>query len=807
MRKKFTLLFASLLAFAGVAKAGVADLPEMSTEGAIKYYAIKNTRSNKYANFAGDATKMTQTETTSLSSVFYFTAATVENAVEGFTSVMIHNAATDNMLADFESWTAEGKAWFLVVDSLNETPAGLHIVNAAKLQGWNAFNDQSGTTITNYLAKDGGSIFVLEELDLNNIINSSLNAYKATAIAALDSCVAVKVLSDVTAEKAAVNAVTLASVNSASLNKAIAEVDAVIAEAFAGKYYTINTPARADKGYMQMGIEDVKGAKEAVTPAAVWQFSYSNGGINVYNPYTGKYLCTPINENYKAVPVTTKQAEAGAYILNRSSKDNAEDGAIVKFTSNGLSFHMEGTGYLVRWNDGDASEWNITEITDFTTFVDLYQAATVAALDELATLSVIFDAALVADTKDAVNAITSTDWATFAAIDAAMEEFADVVSTKNIAFQTMATDNGRNGVWVSANNGKAIGADNQDYNAIWNLKYAGNKSFFVYNPLNNLYLGGIEGPANDEDQNTPLTENPEAAYTFEIITDIEGADNVVELKNDNKTLHASNHHDDKLLNWDGNEAASRWFVKIVNVSADISDLLATITAEDYADVPELGQYTTAAYNALVEAEANAETVVEVYTAINKFEISKNMPVFTIDGGAKDYVVGKSIYLNEEGVLQFKTTDATDHSMLWAFDMTENKVGVIEEVVVRNVATGELFWNAPYITVTETNENENAGIADDDIFLFHTAGNNTPVHAQENGSSIVRYGSLEANSGSAWKFTYVGTTYEINKLGESTGIESVEKTNAEVVIYDLTGRRVQKMEKGIYIVNGKKVLVK
>ena len=128
MRKKFTLLFASLLAFVGVAKAGVTDLPEMSTEGAIKYYAIKNTRSNKYANFAGDATKMTQTETTSLSSVFYFTAATVENAVEGFTSVMIHNAATDNMLADFESWTAEGKAWFLVVDSLNETPAGLQML-------------------------------------------------------------------------------------------------------------------------------------------------------------------------------------------------------------------------------------------------------------------------------------------------------------------------------------------------------------------------------------------------------------------------------------------------------------------------------------------------------------------------------------------------------------------------------------------------------------------------------------------------------------------------------------------------------
>lgn len=813
MRKKFTLLFASLLAFAGVAKAGVTDLPEMSTEGAIKYYAIKNTRSNKYANFAGDATKMTQTETTSLSSVFYFTAATVENAVEGFTSVMIHNAATDNMLADFESWTAEGKAWFLVVDSLNETPAGLHIVNAAKLQGWNAFNDQSGTTITNYLAKDGGSIFVLEELNLNNIINSSLNAYKATAIAALDSCVAVKVLSDVTAEKAAVNAVTLASVNSASLNKAIAEVDAVIAEAFAGKYYTINTPARADKGYMQMGIEDVKGAKEAVTPAAVWQFSYSNGGINVYNPYTGKYLCTPINENYKAVPVTTKQAEAGAYILNRSSKDNAEDGAIVKFTSNGLSFHMEGTGYLVRWNDGDASEWNITEITDFTTLVDLYQAATVATLDELATLSVIFDAALVADTKDAVNAITSTDWATFAAIDAAMEEFADVVSTKNIAFQTMATDDGRNGVWVSAESGKAIGADNQDLNAVWNLEYAGGKSFYIYNPLNNLYLGQIEGPADDKDQNTLLTKSPEAAYTFEIIADIEGVDNVVELKNNGMTLHASNHADNKLLNWDGNESASRWYVSIVDdITASLTDLLATITAEDYAEVPALGQYTKAAYEVLVETEITATTVVEVAEAIENFISSKNLPVFTING-VIGYAAGKSIY-DEPGIVNgrgnthyFKTTDLSDRTMWWALDMTTTEIGVVESVGIRNVGTGANFWGCPTIKITETDENEGAGIADDGIFLFYTTDNNNPIHAQDDGQLICRYGDKGAASGSAWTFTYLGNTYDLNKeSGESTGVENIN-VQESAVIYDLLGRRVEKMEKGLYIVNGKKVLVK
>lgn len=40
---------------------------------------------------------------------------------------------------------------------------------------------------------------------------------------------------------------------------------------------------------------------------------------------------------------------------------------------------------------------------------------------------------------------------------------------------------------------------------------------------------------------------------------------------------------------------------------------------------------------------------------------------------------------------------------------------------------------------------------------------------------------------------------------TTSIEDAELTNETVVIYDLAGRRVEKMEKGIYIVNGKKVI--
>ena len=49
---------------------------------------------------------------------------------------------------------------------------------------------------------------------------------------------------------------------------------------------------------------------------------------------------------------------------------------------------------------------------------------------------------------------------------------------------------------------------------------------------------------------------------------------------------------------------------------------------------------------------------------------------------------------------------------------------------------------------------------------------------------------------------------IRKAGDETSIENTLTIDTEnAVIYDLAGRRVQKMEKGIYIVNGRKVVVK
>ena len=210
------------------------------------------------------------------------------------------------------------------------------------------------------------------------------------------------------------------------------------------------------------------------------------------------------------------------------------------------------------------------------------------------------------------------------------------------------------------------------------------------------------------------------------------------------------------------------FNKVFNSA--VANAEAILNAASHAEAPALGQYTTAAYVefeaalATLKNEATQENLDAINAAVAKFEATKCLPIFTING-VIDYAAGKSIYENAEGGLNFKATDLADKTMLWVFDMTETTVGVTEKVVVKNLATGNLFWGAPSIKVAETAE----AVAEDGIFLFYTEGNGTEIHAQNNNQVVVRWADKAATSGSAWTFTYVGTTYDIYDVAQASWV--------------------------------------
>lgn len=210
--------------------------------------------------------------------------------------------------------------------------------------------------------------------------------------------------------------------------------------------------------------------------------------------------------------------------------------------------------------------------------------------------------------------------------------------------------------------------------------------------------------------------------------------------------------------------------KLAVLIPQAQELLAA-NADNHAAEPALGQYATEAYENLASAvNSDSVSVAAIEYFIAAFEDSKCLPVFTIDG-VYDYAAGMSIY--DDGQAQYpywKATDRTDESMLWVFDMTETVVGVTEKVVVKNLATGNLFmdkYKSSYIQIVETNDN----IADDGLFqIVLESRPGYAVFASPAGMVIPAEGNWPSNSACAWKFTYVGTTYKINEVPDTTVTE-------------------------------------
>ena len=138
---------------------------------------------------------------------------------------------------------------------------------------------------------------------------------------------------------------------------------------------------------------------------------------------------------------------------------------------------------------------------------------------------------------------------------------------------------------------------------------------------------------------------------------------------------------------------------------------------------------------------------------------------------------------------------------------------LNDVVPANTAvvlTGEA---ADY---TFTVANDAAAVTDNVLFGYAVetaADDNTGIYALANKTDGVAFYPFEGTTYKAGK-AYLNVSalkaagirmFNIFDEGTETAIESVEGENGKAEIYDLAGRRVQGAQKGIFIVNGKKVI--
>jgi hypothetical protein len=252
---------------------------------------------------------------------------------------------------------------------------------------------------------------------------------------------------------------------------------------------------------------------------------------------------------------------------------------------------------------------------------------------------------------------------------------------------------------------------------------------------------------------------------------------------------------------------------------------AEITANGTSSSGETGgtqtatEMTIASLNALTADQANVRL---------KFTNAKVIGSHTTKKGAK------SIYVREgdKAIILFNTgLELNDNAVLNGYVDVDFKVYNGMPEVVKNAQT-----SASNLTVTESTEeampvettiaelNAKNHLADLVVLKGVTieseqSGKYTNYYAVSGSERIQLFGGVDVKdyvNGKKYDVVAIfnqifkGTTPEIapTKVTEATatGISTIEAAQ-KVVVYDLQGRRVQKAEKGLFIINGKKVLVK
>ena len=291
---------------------------------------------------------------------------------------------------------------------------------------------------------------------------------------------------------------------------------------------------------------------------------------------------------------------------------------------------------------------------------------------------------------------------------------------------------------------------------VWQFVPAANGKFYLKNVERGTYMQSV-GQA---------TEALEANAKPVTISNM-GLENRVSLKPDGQSQMHAQDNNSKIVGWNENDPTdgSAWVITEVS----IDDLAHTVT------VGEAGWATLVlGYNAEIPEG------VEVYT-VNATEEGSAM-LTKVEGvlGA-----GEAVVLKNAGTYNFKYTTSAATEVENLLKGTTVNTNVAEEAYVLGNSDGVGFYTAKFNVSTNK---DNDGTEEEPNVTYEAFKNN----------AFKAYLPKTAGASLVLRFNFGGTT----------AIESVVTgLDANAAIYDLSGRRVEKAVKGIYIQNGKKIIVK
>ena len=369
--------------------AGSQTIPTLSTGSEYHYYAIKNTRSNKYLYWSANNVRIQQNSSLpSTVGYFYFTAGSTAATTNGVTSIKIHNLGTSMLMAGFASWTEGGANWYVKAGSYN-TSTGIAFATNEQFGSEQCWNSYNGTEVGPYHIDDG-SLFEVEAISNSQIlseIKGLIDKY-ASYIGQPLGCTqeSYNALTDIYNKYINATSITPSDYNAIQTAKNTFMYNAGLAD---GTIVILGN-LRYTNDYVYTNGTQVNRGTAKNSYSYEWTLKKQpNGSFKLYNAYTDKYVGPiPTTGGWKGngddVLITMVDADAAQdYML---CAGNQVGYATFKTTQTGIAedrsyLHMSGSG-IVRWSGTvDPSTFKI--ITD----VSSEEAAWDAALSSKANMA------------------------------------------------------------------------------------------------------------------------------------------------------------------------------------------------------------------------------------------------------------------------------------------------------------------------------------------------------------------------------------------------------------------------------------
>ena len=242
------------------------------------------------------------------------------------------------------------------------------------------------------------------------------------------------------------------------------------------------------------------------------------------------------------------------------------------------------------------------------------------------------------------------------------------------------------------------------------------------------------------------------------------------------------------------------------------NLVFDIQAHKYATVKAVLTVDNAANITAYEGQSYNNKVITLQNGSNNIELGEKNNVIQIkpNSGCKIESIkanGTPVTANYEGAYEIRLTDGMTIEVTTSAIVRDQKATVfIDDISLANY--GFNFYRSDHSTVKmQTGENTVMFSADDHHFMLGAYGNDL-------SKMVVKLNGTKLNppypGGTSFEFDLNnGDRLEVLLKGETNGIEAIESVKqGKAVVYRLDGKRIEgtQLPNGVYIINGKKVIV-